>query len=118
MTSVARGSTTCGWNAVVSGWLVATFAASIAVADDNCDQWNTRGYFLGSSVEEVQACLQASADPNARGGGGYRPLHLAALTNTDAGIIDALVAAGAELDTRTDFGGTALHVAAGFKQKR
>ena len=54
--------------------------------------------------------VEAGADPNERRvRGGFTPLHLAAHGNPTPGIIDALVAAGAVIDARSNRGETPLH---------
>ena len=47
---------------------------------------------------------------NARGGGGYTPLHIAAFEG-DAALINTLLAHGAAADARADDGKTALAIA-------
>jgi ankyrin repeat protein len=58
----------------------------------------------------VTALLVRGADVNARAGGGYTPLHIAAF-NGQAALIDVLLAHGAAAEARADDGRTALAVA-------
>jgi uncharacterized protein len=62
------------------------------------------------SVRIVSALLARGADVNARGGGGYTPLHIAAFEG-DATLIDTLLAHGAAAEARADDGKTALAIA-------
>jgi ankyrin repeat protein len=58
----------------------------------------------------VSALLARGADVNARAGGGYMPLHIAAFGG-DVALINALLAHGATADARADDGRTALVIA-------
>jgi ankyrin repeat protein len=57
----------------------------------------------------VSRLLSAGADVNARAGGGYTPLHVAAFGG-DAAIINTLLAHGADPEARADDGKTALAI--------
>jgi ankyrin repeat protein len=61
-------------------------------------------------VRVVSRLLAAGVDVNARAGGGYVPLHLAAFAG-DVAVVDALLAHGATVDARADDGRTALAIA-------
>ena len=82
----------------------------------DCGQWNTKEYFQTATGEDVNACLAAGADPNARDGYGRTPLYKAA-ANGNVVAIKTLLAAGAEPqvgDERTPHepgGTTPLHTA-------
>lgn len=65
----------------------------------------------GGSPAVVQALLEAGADPSAVGGGGYRPLHIAA-SRGDRRTVDALLARGADPRALTADGRTASAIAA------
>lgn len=63
--------------------------------------------------EVVKALLEKKADPSASAPKDYPPLHLAILLS-ELGIAKTLVAAGADLEAKDQFGDTPLHSAAGF----
>jgi uncharacterized protein len=62
------------------------------------------------SVRVVSALLARGADVNARAGGGYTPLHIAAFGG-DVELINTLLAHGASAEARADDGMTALAIA-------
>ena len=108
--------------------LSAALAAGLAVAachptpsavqvQPDCAAWNSEAFFEAASAGDVRACLQAGADPNARGpylssllGGYYTPLHSAAFWG-HADVITALLEAGADPKARDNDGRTPLHEA-------
>ena len=84
-----------------------------AQARVDCSSWNTDEFFEAADQHDVKRCLEAGADPNARAEeDGYRPLHLAALSNENPKVVQALIAAGADLGARTKDGQMPVHVAA------
>ncbi len=86
-----------------------------ATATD-CGRWNTPYFFRGASTEDVQTCLNAGADPNARSKNGVTPLHSAASGNENPAVIQALIDAGADLEARNEGGITPLHGAAAVNE--
>ena len=66
----------------------------------SCEQWNTEEFFRAASVEDVTACLAAGADAHARDERDLTPLHWAAFGNQDPAVFEALLAAGADPETR------------------
>ena len=91
---------------------LALAAPSAAAESRSCEDWNSAGYFDRATPEEVEACLEAGSDPNARDAFGYSPLHYAAWMADDPGVILALAEAGADLNAKLEDGATPLHVAA------
>ena len=80
-----------------------------------CAEWNTLEFFESATLAEVRDCLASGADVGARDDDGYTPLHLAARYNDNPAVIEALVAAGADLGVREDEEGwTPLHLAARY----
>ncbi|MDE0528569.1 MAG: ankyrin repeat domain-containing protein [Truepera sp.] len=90
-------------------WSVLVLAAQVWAAD--CGEWNTREFFEAVTVAEVQDCLAAGAEVNARNWRGRTPLHLAAVSNDNPAVTTALLAAGAEVNARDGEGWTPLHLA-------
>ena len=88
--------------------------ALAAQAAPNCEEWNTRKFFQTATVEDVTACLAAGADTTAGDKYKWTPLHWAAMYNENPMVIEALLAAGADLESRDNIslGGTPLHWAA------
>jgi uncharacterized protein len=58
----------------------------------------------------VSRLLTSGADVNARAGGGYTPLHIAAF-HDDVVVVNALLAHGADAEARSDEGKTPLAIA-------
>ena len=85
--------------------------AQAAQAAPSCEQWNTEEFFQTATVEDVTACLAAGADVTLDGFG-REPLHWAAGNNENPAVIEALVAAGADVSARDEQGATHLHAAA------
>ncbi len=110
----------------LAGILALPLFALPASAQEDCDDWNTRGFVANATVETVAACLEAGADVNARTDsipfspyyfssgvdGGYTPLHLASIHSGDR-MVAVLLEAGAEVNARDLRGRTPLHSAAG-----
>ena len=84
--------------------LADAFAAPTSTDPPNCAGWvSDEGDH--DSLEWVQACLEAGADPNARDEDGYTPLHF--LDSGEAAAL--LLAAGADPNARDNDGETPLH---------
>ncbi len=86
------------------------FQAKPKVTGD-CEDWATEQFFRSATVEEVVACLNAGAHPNARNDAGGTALHLAAQFNPSGEVIRALIDAGAEPNAPNDKGLTPLNLA-------
>jgi len=84
-------------------------AATARVAD--CAEWNTRKFFKRATLEEVQGCLAAGAEVNARTEYGITPLHSAAGIGPLV-LIELLLGAGALVNAQDAYGWTPLHNAA------
>ena len=69
----------------------------------DCGMWPSRVFFRTATVQDVKTCLAAGADPNARGINKRTPLHSAAEYNENPGVVQALLAAGAKLEAKTDY---------------
>ena len=88
--------------------------ATAAPASVDCRKWNTKKFFLRATVEEVTACLEAGAQPKARGKWKFTPLHWAAEYNENPEVVKALIDAGADPDARDKWKSTPLHWAAQY----
>ncbi len=62
----------------------------------DCGQWKKKGFWKKATVADVEACLQAGADPNARNKDSWAPLHLAVRYSKNLAVIEALLEAGAD----------------------
>ena len=58
--------------------LAAAVTFGLPVWANECEGWNTDGFFKAVSANDVTSCLSAGADVNARTKDGWTPLHLAA----------------------------------------
>ena len=66
-----------------------------------CEGWNTSLFFLSATSAEVESCLAAGAEVNARATVlGHTPLHLAAQFNNNPAVIEVLLDAGADATAR------------------
>jgi len=83
-------------------WGVLSLAAQVVAA--GCAEWNTRGFFESATLEQLEGCLDAGAEVNARDGDGDTPLHNAARFNDNPAVITALLDAGAYAAARDDEG--------------
>ena len=90
---------------------VAVLATPARAAQANCEEWNTEEFFLVATLETVTACLAAGADLETRNDNGYTLLHYAAFDANPA-VIDALLAAGADVNVPAQLGLTPLYLAA------
>ena len=83
----------------------------------SCDEWNTDGFFVTATVEDVTGCLNAGADVAARDDEGQTPLYRAAAYNENPAVVEALLAAGADPAVRYELMGyTPLHAAASYRE--
>ena len=80
---------------IISALFVVGLVPAAAAASTDCKGWNTEEFFKKVTVADVARCLEADADPNARGEHGLTPLHWAAADNETPAVIQILLAAGA-----------------------
>ncbi len=98
----------------LSVWAVLWAVPSIPAKEtlSYCQKWNTKEYFRTATVESVTACLEADAAPMVRNESEETPLHVAAQYSKTPGVIETLLAAGADLKAQDAAGNTPLHAAA------
>ncbi|MBC6407924.1 MAG: ankyrin repeat domain-containing protein [Rhodobacteraceae bacterium] len=96
-----------GVAALLAVWLL---ALPQHARGQGCDWWSSYTW-QGKSVADVQFCLNAGSDPNARDSVGSTPLHWVALSG-GAEVVMALSNAGADPNARNGSGQTPLHRAA------
>ena len=80
----------------------AAAAAPCAQAAHPCDGWVYGWFFAEATEATVAACLEAGRDPNGPDSAGWTPLHRAAGESEDPQVVEALLAAGAELEARSN----------------
>ena len=81
--------------------------ADLGSHSKNCAQWNTAEFFDGASSVDIQACLNAGADPNAVTTQGNTPLIFAAQSCDDKSVTK-LIESGAYANARNKFGESAV----------
>ena len=84
--------------------LVLSPGASSADTGVDCGDWPNVQFFKIASPNNVLDCLATGADLNAQAGPGLTPLHVAAGASEHPEVIEALVAAGADLEARDEYG--------------
>ena len=85
-------------------------AAPPARASMDCSEWNTQEFFEAATASDVTTCLAAGSDVAAQDNDdSATPLHWAAWLNEDRAVIEALLAAGADVQARNGTGGRPLH---------
>ena len=100
---LGRGSLIWNPGVLLAPCAVALALAGPAHAQAGCADWNTGDYFEAATVADVERCLAAGADIEARNEGGMTPLHWAAVFGT-AETVTALLAAGADPRARDESG--------------
>lgn len=65
----------------------------------NCEYWSDLLFFLFADIDDVNRCMQAGADPNARSKTGMTPLYSAAFNNKTESVT-RLLEAGADPNAR------------------
>ena len=65
----------------------------------NCEYWSELHFFILADIDDVNRCLQAGADPNARSKTGMTPLYSAAFYNKNKSVT-RLLEAGADPNAR------------------
>ena len=81
---------------------------------DSDDREQLEAFFTDITPEDVAACLEAGADPNARGWLERTPLHVTASFNDDPAVTKALIDAGARVSARDKYDLAPLHLGAAY----
>ena len=81
----------------------------------DCRMWPTSMFFQTATVESVKACLEAVSPRWSGNESEATPLHVAAQHSNTPGVIEALLAAGADPNAQTEDKWTPLHSAAKSK---
>ena len=93
---------------------LAGMTGSLEVSAEECGRLCDLRWMAKASVAEVRAELDARPGAiNERGKKSYTPLHFAAQANPDPRVLALLLERGSDLEARTVFGETPLHIAAG-----
>ncbi len=83
--------------------------AHSVLSGQDCKKWPSEKFFRKASVRDVSRCIDGGADLGARERqSGDTPLHMAAIGSRNPSVIEALLAAGAEINARSDDGSTPL----------
>ena len=93
---------------VVASAAVSPGTAESSGAGPDCSGWLTDAFWKAAAAEDVESCLAAGAKLDTRG---QTPLHKAA-SKGKAATVNALLAAGANIEARDGWDETPLHGAA------
>ena len=72
-----------------------------------CTAWNSPRFFMEASSDDVGRCLLEGAEPNARDGYGWTPLHFAVRDSKTSEVVQVLLDAGTDPSARDGYGRTA-----------
>lgn len=96
-----------------SGWQSATRLGPVAASHRGVNGIN-EAFLISEQQKVVDMLLAAGSDPNIRGK--WTPLTRAARQGADAGIVESLLLAGAEVDKKTPDDYSALYLASGWNR--
>ena len=101
-----------------AGWILVLLMWTTGIANSpasECGRLCDLRWMASTTVAQVEAELDAGADPLSSSKRGHTPLHFAAQANPNPLVAALLIEHGADVDARSSLlgGGTPLHVAAG-----
>ena len=114
--SLGQWSNLIKFRKLLLAWLAANITLMLySVASAQAATWCDDQFFediKSAKLEKMVACLEAGADPNAKGKNGRTPLHYVAMRESPAEVVKLLLDAGANPNARDEMGETPLHPAA------
>lgn len=87
---------------------LAALLAMPASGQTGCEDWNTTRFFELATALQVQRCLDAGANINARAEDGDTPLHISSRHSIDTQVTETLIEAGANVNAVNSLGMTPL----------